>query len=71
MPEEAKTKDSRDRAKPAAPEDTATDNDQRRLRGKHTSAPTPADARRGEIAGEETAEDAPMDAEDQEFLKSK
>ena len=71
MADDAKTKDSRDRAKPSAPEDAAADTDQRRFRGKQPAAPTAADNRRGEIGGEETSEDAPMDAEDQAFLKSK
>ena len=70
MPDDAKSKDSRDRAKPGAPEHATADNDQRRFRGP-PATPTPADNRRGEIGGEETSEDAPMDAEDQEFLKSK
>ena len=71
MSQESKSKDSRDRGKAAAPEGAATDNDERRFRDTHSDAPTPADARRGEIGGEEMAEDAPMDAEDQAFLKSK
>ena len=67
---DSKSKDSRDRSKPDAPEG-AIPADQRRFRGQHSDAPTEADGRRGEIAGEETAGDTPMDAEDEQFLKSK
>ena len=64
-------KDSRDRTKPDAADAGASENEQRRFRGQPTSAPTAADGRRAEIGGDETSEDAPMDAEDAQFLKSK
>jgi hypothetical protein len=72
MADEAKTKDSRDRARPEAPEAAAPENEQRRFRGEpKDSQRTAADERRDDIRGEETAVDAPMDPEDDEFLKSK
>ena len=67
MSEETKSKDSRDRTKASAPEDGAADNDQRRFRGQRT----PADGKRDDVLGEETAQDAPTDPEDDAFLKSK
>jgi hypothetical protein len=72
MSKKSTDKNAQDGTKPAAPEDEAASNEQRRFRGLHKpDQRTAADARRGEIAGEETSEDAPMDAEDKEFLKSK
>ena len=69
MPNDTKTRDSRDRSKPAAAE--AQDNDQRRFRGSHQGdQETAADARRDAVRGEETASDAPTDPVDDAFLKS-
>jgi hypothetical protein len=68
---DSKSKDSRDRSKPDTPEGAMSAEDQRRFRGQHSDAPTEADKRRGGVAGEETAGEAPMDAEDEQFLKSK
>ena len=68
MPNDTKTRDSRDRSKPAAAE--AQDNDQRRFRGQHSAQETAADNRRDAVRGEETAQDAPTDPEDDAFLKS-
>jgi hypothetical protein len=68
---DSKSKDSRDRSKPDASGGAVPADDQRRFRGKNGDAPTEADGRRGNIAGEEAAGKAPMDAEDEAFLKSK
>ena len=67
--DDTKTKDSRDRSKPGAPE-APQDNDQRRFRGQHSTQETAADKRRDAVRGEETAHDAPTDPMDDAFLKS-
>jgi hypothetical protein len=67
MPDEPKT-DSRDRAKPDAPEDASPTKEQRRFRGP-ASSKTAADGRRK--VGGDTAADAPMDPEDEAFLDDK
>ena len=71
MAEDAKTKDSRDRTKAGAPQGSAPANDQRRFRGQNPADRTPADAKRDDVRGEETASDAPTDPVDDAFLKSK
>ena len=65
MPDEPK-KDSRDRTRPDAPEGAAPTNEQRRFRGD-PAGKTAADQQR-KAPGTETASDAPMDPEDEQFL---
>ena len=66
MPDELK-KDSRDRTKSDAAEGAAPTNEQRRFRGQAAAGKTAADQRR-KAPGTETAADAPMDPEDEEFI---
>ena len=66
MPDEPK-KDSRDRTRPDAPEGAAPTNEQRRFRGQAAAGKTAADKRR-KAPGTETAADAPMDPDDEQFL---
>jgi hypothetical protein len=66
MSDESKTKDSRDRSKPDAPEGAVPENDQRRFRGQQK----PGDDALRNVAEGETSGDAPTDPADDAFLKT-
>ena len=67
-----KTKDSRDRSRPDAPEGAVPRNDQRRFRGQQEhGGRTSADEARRDVADGDSSGDAPMDPPDEDFIKSK
>lgn len=66
-----KSKDSRDRSKPDAPEGAVPTADQRRFRGQQKRSAGSGEGVRRQVAEGDTSGDAPMDPPDKAFIESK